>query len=279
MMETILISAGAALGGVIVGSIVQRTAKFLYPYDWMTMVILTAIIVDAILLISGIDPVWYAPFLLGYAVGYMIVGRTRYKMVMDINIPSKTMRMKPWVIYIHGEHLCIQEQSNRALLRRQICGVRHIILSVDGAPVNTDWYSHNKYPLFPVFEKELIVLEDVKVDYYPVKVFWRFHARQYVTRVRVAYGSMASKLELMRSAEVLTEQQEVIVSLANEVSELQSALGPQLMEMAIAIDNTAVSTSPENRMFEVIKNKRNPKKEIIEEVISDGPAESTDPVE
>jgi hypothetical protein len=90
---------------------------------------------------------------------------------------------------------------------------------------------------------------------------------------------MASNLELMRSAEVLTEQQEVIVSLANEVSELQTALGPQLMEMAIAIDNTAVSTSPENRMFEVIKNKRNPKKEIIEEVISDGPAESTDPVE
>lgn len=276
LLETILIASAAALGGVIVGAAIQKTAKFLYPYDWMTLTIVAAIAADTILQVTGIDPVWYPPFLLGYLVGYVIVGRTRYTMVMDINVVSKTMRMRPWVLYMHDDKLCIQEQTNRALLRRQVFGVRHIVVSVDNASINADWFSDSKYPMFPAFEKNLLVLEDLTVDYYPVHVIWRINTRQYVTKIRVAYGSMASKLELMRSASVLTDQQNTIVSLANEVNELQTALGPQLMEMAISIDKKAVSSSPENRMYSMIKkNKRASKAEPVQEVRSDGPPEGT----
>ncbi|MDD4222612.1 MAG: hypothetical protein PHF83_05710, partial [Candidatus Methanomethylophilus sp.] len=208
----------------------------------------------------------------GYLVGYVIVGRTRYTMVMDINVVSKTMRMRPWVLYMHDDKLCIQEQTNRALLRRQVFGVRHIVVSVDNVSISADWFSDSKYPMFPAFEKNLLVLEDLVVDYSTVHVIWRINARQYVTRIRVAYGSMASKLELMRSANVLTDQQNTIVSLANEVNELQTALGPQLMEMAISIDKKAVSTSPENRMYSMIK-KNKQKAEPVQEVNKDGPSE------
>lgn len=253
MFETILITSACALGGVLIGAVIQRTAKFLYPYDWMTITILVAIGIDCVLKLTGFEQIWYVPFLLGYIVGYLIVGRTRYTMVMDISIVSKTMRMYPWVTYLHEGRLCIQEQTNRALLRRQLAGVRHEIVSLDGAAINTDWNSDAKYPMFPKFEKNLLVLEDQNVEYCNVTVFWKIKARQYVTTIRVAYGSTASKLELMESANVLHDQQTTIVELLDEVNKLKTALGPQLMEMAMRINHKAVSKSPENRMYSIIR--------------------------
>lgn len=278
IFETILIASGCALGGVFVGAAIQKTARFLYPYDWMTFAILAFIVVDLILKLTGIEEMWFIPFLLGYFVGYLIVGRTRYTMVMDISIVPKTMRMRAWVVYLHEDKLCMQEQTNRALLRRQICGVRHHIESNNGVAVNADWFSDIKYPMFPKFEKNLLVLEDFHVEFYNVPIIWRFKARQYVTTINIAYGSMASKLELMKSDNVLNYQREEIVRLIEEVNRLQTALGPQLMEMAIRIDQTAVSKSPENRMYDMIRKKTTSKEEKVttQEVKNNGSTESTD---
>ncbi len=278
IFETILISSACALGGVFIGAAVQKTAKFLYPYDWMTITILIAIVIDLIGNFTGFEQIWYVPFLLGYFVGYLIVGRTRYTMVMDISIVSKTMRMYPWVTYQHEGRLCIQEQTNRALLRRQLAGVRHEIVSLDGVAMNTDWTSDSKYPMFPKFEKNLLVLEDQNVGYRLVPIFWKVNARQYVTTIRVAYGSTASKLELMESANVLHDQQTTIVGLLDEVNKLKTALGPQLMEMAMRINHKAVAKSPENRMYNIIRKEATSHENLtpLKEVRTNGNAESTD---
>lgn len=254
MLYTIAVATGCALVGVVAGSIVQRTAKFLYPTDWMSIAVMAAIAADIILELAPWSPVWYAPFMLGFFVGYLLVGRTKYDMAMDVRIDTKSVVMRPWVLYDHDGVTCIQKQKNRDLLRRQVFGVHNELVDQEGAPIQieADWRSDAKYPLFPKFEKSLIVLEDCDDVFRVEHLWWRFGIRIPSTVARLGFASTASKLSLLRSADILEQQQTMIVRLTSEVHRLTTAQGPKLMEMAIRINNRAQQTTPENRMFELM---------------------------
>lgn len=256
LLYTIAVATGCALFGVIVGSAVQRTAKFLYPTDWMSITIAMAIIADMILGLAPWDKMWYIPFIAGFAVGYLLVGRQSYIMVSNINIESKYLVLRPWVLYEHDGAICRQRQNNRDLLRRQFLGIHNVVVDIDsgGGPpqISHDWTSDSKYPLFPRFVKDMLVLEDIKEDSVVVKIWWRIKARVPTTHIQIAFASAASKLELLKSAEVLEDQQSTISRLYDEVHKLRSAQGPKLMEMAIRVNDRATVTSPENRMYSLL---------------------------
>ena len=273
MLYTIAIATGCALIGVIMGSIVQRTARFLYPIDWMSIAIMAGLTIDAILGLAPWEPIWYIPYLLGFWVGYLLVGRTRYVMALDVSIPSKIVVMRPWVLYDHNGVTCIQKQTNRDLLRRQLFGAHNELVDDTGAPIQIepDWHSDSKYPMFPAFEKPLIVLEKCE-EISEVRNLWLgIKIRIPSTVITLGFASSTSKLTLLKSADVLDQQQRMIVQLNGEVHRLMTAQGPKLMEMAIRINNKAQKTTPENRMFELlmtedVKKTKNGAKARLEEM-------------
>lgn len=247
----VAVSTVCALAGVLVGALVQRSAKFLYPTDWMSITLAIAVLADLIFNIAPWEKFWYAPFAAGFAVGYLLVGRQKYIIVANINVASKHLVLRPWVMYDHDGELCRQRQKNRDLIRRQFLGIHNHVLDMDGDPpqISPDWISNAKYPLFPKFVTTMLVLEDLAETEETRKIWWRIKARVPTTYICVAFASSASKLELMRSVDILTDQQDLISRLYGEIHELRSAQGPKLMEMAIRINDKATNTSPENRMY------------------------------
>lgn len=242
------------VAGVFVGSKVQKCARFLYPYDCLTISILTLIAADLVAGISGIQPMWYASLLFGYITGYLVVGRTSYIMVMEMDLAGKHVEQYPLVIWNEGTHTFIQEQTNRALLRRLIFGVKHELYS--NVPLDLDWRVDAKYPMFPLFSRKTVMVEDSRISYTPEHAFWRFSVRRYSTEMVIAYAGMVSKMQLAQDESYLRKLQKQNIDLAAEVDDLRSRQGPMLMEAAIAIDAQIGATSPINRMYNLMNRKK-----------------------
>lgn len=250
----VAISTVCALAGVLVGALIQRSAKFLYPTDWMSLSLTIAILADLIFGFAPWDKFWYAPFAAGFIVGYLLVGRQRYIIVANINVSTKHLILRPWVMYEYNGELCRQKQKNKDLLKRQFLGVHNHVLDMEGDPpqISPDWISNAKYPLFPKFVTTMLVLEDLEESMTIEKIWWKVNAKVTTTHIRVAFASSASKLELLRSVDILTDQQDHISALYGKIHSLQSAQGPKLMELAIRVNDKASNTSPENRMYNLL---------------------------
>ncbi len=267
------------IAGVFIGAQVQKRARFLYPYDAMTLLILAAIAADTVLGITGVEAMWYASFTVGYIAGYLVVGRTSYTMVMEMNLAGKHVDLHPLVIWSEGAHVYIQEQTNRALLRRLLFGVKHELVS--NVPVDTEWRVDSKYPLFPLFSKKTVMAEDIRVSFVMEHQFWRVSVRRYTTEMVIAYAGMVSKAQLSQDQDYLRKLQNQNIDLASEVSELRSRQGPMLMETAIAIEAAVGATSPINRMYNLMTKvpKTKDGKKTVPEEDSDGSIEDAVPLQ
>lgn len=256
-----------ALLGVIVGAKVQKAAKFIFPYDALTLTICGFCLVDCVFELFSFDKFWYLPFLLGYATGYLVVGRTSYLMIQTVSLSEKTMISDPWVMWEEDGRMYTQKQSNVALFRRLFLGVKHEVRT--NAPLDDDWIVTTKIPLFPIISKPTVIAEEVVTSWTPVHVFWKFHTKQYTTEIILAYGGMVSKLQLAQDERYLQKMQQQNTDLVAAVHELRGQQGPMLMEMALRLEQKITSTAPVNRMFDLIS--RNPKKK--KKVEKDGSSE------
>ena len=260
LWEIIALSTVVALVGVVFGAKVQKAVKFIYPFDLITWSLCTICLMDYALYkaIPGpglfpIDKFWYLPLLLGYATGYLVVGRTSYVMVQTISLANKTMTSDPWVIWERDGQIYTQEQSNLALIRRIFFGIRHEIIT--NSPMDEDWTVTVDIPLFPLISKRTVMAEDVVSTWVPVRIFWRFYVKKWTTYITLAYGGMVSKAQLAHDEKFLYEMQKQNTNLVAAVHELRSEQGPMLMEMALKLEQKIVSTAPVNRMFSLIKRK------------------------
>lgn len=260
-------STAIALLGVIVGAKVQKMAKFIFPYDALTLTICGFCIVDWTFNIFPFEKFWYLPFLLGYITGYLVVGRTSYVMIQTTNLSEKVMESNPWVMWEEDGRTYTQKQSNKALLRRLFLGVKHEVRT--NAPLDDDWIVTTKIPLFPIISKPTVIAEEAVTSWTPVHVFWKFHTKQYTTEIILAYGGMVSKLQLAQDERYLQKMQQQNTDLVAAVHELRGQQGPMLMEMALRLEQKITSTAPVNRMFDLIS--RNPKKK--KKVEKDGSSE------
>ena len=250
-VEAIVLSTMVALVGVVVGAKVQRMARFIYPTDVFTITAVAWVLADTAFSVSGLNPFWYLPFLLGYVVGYLIVGRTSYIMVWETELGDKRVTMRPWVVWCEGGCTYLQIQSNRALLRRLVFGVRHDIVST--GPLDADWQVVSKYPLFPVFDRPAVVAENVSTTFELVHAFWRFKVRHYVTEMAIAYGSVVSKIQLAQDEQALTSMQRLNNDLTSEVHELRARQGPMLMQMALDLLQKIDKTKPVNCAYDLVR--------------------------
>lgn len=275
ILTTIGICTAIAMAAVVLGSKVQKAARFIYPVDCMTLTIVTLAIIDAIFHLVVPDGFWYLPFVLGYFVGYLVVGRTAYVMVWETSLANMHVVMYPWVIWEEHGEVYLQEQTNRALLRRLICRVKHSVVS--NVPLTEDWVVDTKYPLFPEFSKYTIIAEEIQVNWEPVHWFWRFNVRRYTSVVDIAYAGTVSKLQLSQDESYLRQLQNQNTSLIHRIHELESQQGPMLMEAALRIDQSVDDTAPVNRMHSLIREGepfRNKKKKKRKEEDNAGEEES-----
>ena len=247
---TIVAATAVALAGVVVGAHVQKAARFIYPVDCLTILIAVLILADALLGAMPWEPFWYLPFGLGYATGYLVVGRTSYVMVWETSLATKRVQMRPWVLWEEHGRTYIQEQTQRALLRRLVCRVRHEVVS--DVPLDSSWVVEAKYPLFPEFVRPTVVVESVDVSWVPEHWFWRFSVRRYTTRVDVAYAGTVSKMQLAQDEAALRVLQGQNTALVSELRDMRSRQGPALMEMALRMEQSIEATSPVNRMYDLL---------------------------
>lgn len=264
-VSTILISTVVAIAAVFIGAKVQRTAKFIYPHDFLTigiaMICIADIVAGSIMdttTASGLDPYWYLPFSIGYVAGYLVVGRTKYVMVWETYLGGKHIAMSPWVIWTEHGSTYLQEQNNRALFRRLFCRVKHEVVA--NAPIDDDWSADLSFPLLPAQHCRVLCAESVAVTWSPVRI-GLIYVRQYVTELTLAYAGTASKMQLAQDEAALEDMQTQNVDLISEIHDLRKQQGPALLEMALRLDQSVEASSPANRMYSLIRNMKKRKTE------------------
>lgn len=146
-LETIVIATIVALIGATMGAGIKTASKFLVPWDLFSLTFYGVLLIDTVFDLSPVEKIWYAPLLVGYWIGF-ILWHIDYIIPIKIDSESKTLRGDPIVVYNteESQKLCIQEQSNRALIRR-LLGVHHE-LGTD-AGINPDWHISVKKPYWP----------------------------------------------------------------------------------------------------------------------------------
>jgi hypothetical protein len=261
----VLVVAGVALLGVVIGGYVQKICKFIFPTDFITISIMTVLMVNVILSFVPVDWFYYIPFVVGYMLGYLIVGRTTYTMVMTMSGP-KAWRVQPFVLYEYDSKMYIQYQENRALADRLIWGIAHKIDCDD--PIDDDCTLSYKRPMFPLFDDRMILLENIYTLKPEMKRGWLFRHNVYTPHFDVAYGSRASKAQLMFDVSTLHDMQLQIIDLLGQVHRLQQETGPRMLEHAMQIDQAAKEMTPANRMLSLAKSIKAAKENIpdVEEV-------------
>jgi len=216
-----LLGAVLAVIGALIGVAIRRTTRFLFPCDFLSILLYVSLImlVFGIRLINHFAEVsiWYpdigaetyASFILGYVTGYCIDGRMNYVLVRRTDTDSKHSHGVPWVTYEMDNKLHLAVQTNRALWRRMAGGIHVPILS--NAPFKADWNESTKYPLFPEFEKPMIMVEswdwvllgpakeDADKKRPPVRMG---------VSVKIAHGSMISVRQLCYERDAVTNANE-----------------------------------------------------------------------
>ena len=123
-----------------------------------------------------------------------------YVMIEKDNLGEKTSVRQAVVLYNPDEEIgqCIQQQSNRALVKRWL-GFHHR-LGAD-AGIAPDWADSTKYPYFPKFRKMIVMIEDSVTEYEDVPIFFGlFKVRTFTTYWRLSNASKCPKMLWKKSA-------------------------------------------------------------------------------
>lgn len=195
---------------------------------------------------------WNIPVLVGYFVGYIVSGRTRYVMIRTFS-GQKISNAKAYVFYEEGERTFIQEQSNRELAKRLLFGIRHEVTGGSGADLNleADWTDIVKYPLFPEFVRRMIYADSV--ERYELDTDRRF-MREYVTYISRANGSLVSRVNLIRDYRAIEHANSQIIELQNKVFRLQQSYNTRLSKYLSQILMSFVSVQPGAHLVRTVKS-------------------------
>ena len=245
-LEILLITASLMAISMVIGAAVQRAVRFIWPIDFITISIVAFAAVQLIgwpsfLLVPGIDPIWWVPVLIGYIIGYIVIGRTRYVMVRRLT-DDKSFDTEPWVLYHIDGKPYIQEQSNKALLKRLVFGIHHPILSP--VSLEPDYEDRTKYPGFPVFHRRMVCVEGWRTYEMMPEAVSRWQLKRYATEVKVAYGSTVSRYELLRSFQALDRVNSRLIEAENEIYALHQSLSVRMADTVAAFLARVYSRAP-----------------------------------
>ena len=194
MIETgFIIGAAIAIFGALVGVKIRRITKFLYPFDFLTgivIIVLVALIISVPLIgmFTGlwegslIDTAGYGSFVIGYLFGYCIDGFRAY-FIIRRRIPKvKNAPGEPCVTYKVDGRWAWAGQTNGYLWERLV-HKNHIFIICKTPFGEADWDEPTKYPLFPIFDRPMMMVDKFGV----VDVVYRSDAGKEKHRPRRAF--------------------------------------------------------------------------------------------
>jgi len=203
-----IIGAFIAIFGALVGVGVRRITHMLYPFEFVTAIVWTAVAALIISLpiigsLSGwwtgspIDAAGYVSFASGYLFGYCIDGFHAYFLLeKEITETKETIR-EPCMRYKVKGRWAWAGQTNWWLWQRLI-KKNHVFFLSETPFGDADWVDNAKYPLFPWFKRPKL-----KVDEYGErKAKWKSdigknkHPQRWVYYIKKAHGSMISISQL-----------------------------------------------------------------------------------
>lgn len=195
ILDIVLIVAIMSVSAIL-GGAVQRKTMFIWPHDVFTLVIVIFVIADVILRICPWDYSIYIPIIVGYFIGYAISSRKRYIHIMMPKMADQEFPFNYIVPYSKGKKWYIQDQNNKALLKRLIFGVEHEIITNVRLEPNFNVIVRMPFYYVPDFK---VLVVDVYRNYDPKIVRKDKHIRclQYTTEIYAAPASLHSKMELL----------------------------------------------------------------------------------
>ena len=185
------------------GGLVQRKTMFVWPHDFVTIILLVFVIADTLLSVVPIiddvtphDPIWYVAVVVGYFAGFIVSARRNYKMLMPISFAMRKIGIYYVVPYKHDNKWYFQDQKNRELLKRWIYGIEHEVET--NCNFDETWEIEIISPFFPLLRWKIIPIDTIYDDQRKVvredKIIkcW-----EYKTHVLVAPPTMASKIDML----------------------------------------------------------------------------------
>ncbi len=265
--EVLMITAALMAAAMVLGAVVQRTVRFIWPTDFVTITIVAFILIQlfrwpVFLVIPGIDSMWWIPIIIGYFIGYIVIGRTKYVMVRRIT-DDKAFETVPWVLYHIDGKPHLQEQTNKALIKRLFFGIHHPILSP--LALEPDYDDKTKYPGFPLFERKMVCVESWHTYEMMDEDKSRFKFKRYATEVKLAYGSAVSKYELLRNLSALDKANSRIVEAENTIHALTQSISVRMADTVASFLAKVYSRAP-GAVFKHAVDRWNSKKEEEENV-------------
>lgn len=267
-LEILLLTASLMAVSMVIGAAVQRAVKFIWPIDAITISIVAFAAIQIIgwpsfLLVPGIDPIWWVPVLTGYIIGYIVIGRTSYIMVRRLT-DDKSFDTEPWVLYTEDGRPYVQEQNNKALIKRLVFGIKHPVLSP--LPLEPDFEDRTKYPGFPVFKRRMVCVEGWRTyELIPEQVS-RWRLKRYATEVKVAAGSAVSRIELVRSFKALDRVNAQLIEAENEIYALQQSLSVRMADTVARFLAKVYSRAPGAVFRDAVERWNSEKKEKKDDV-------------
>ena len=207
----------AVVIGLMLGSFVKKSVLFFVPKDILSIIVYIVVFTDLIWNWTkmGIG-IYYIPFLAGYMVGFFLT-HMAYVEAEVLDLGGKARAKTPYVIYSPNEEVghCIQQQSNKALIKRWL-GYHHR-LGMDG-PLSPDLADSTKYPYFPMFRKQILCIEDASTEYHdePFLFGW-FNMRVYTTYWRLSNVCKFPKAQWIASSATIIWARDLIQRLTADL--------------------------------------------------------------
>lgn len=246
-LESLIITASLMTVSMFLGAIVQRAVKFIWPTDIVTIILAAFMLIQLLgmpskLVIAGIESIWWIPVIIGYIVGYIVIGRAQYVMIRRIT-DDKSFETVPWVIYHIDGKPYRQEQKNRALLKRLLFGIHHEILCPH--PIDPNYDDKTKYPGFPTFNRKMVCTESYETyEIMPKKPKRRIYLKRHATKVTLAYGSAVSKYELHRNVSALEKANSNLIEAENKIHALNQSVSVRMADTVAAFLAKVYSRAP-----------------------------------
>ena len=221
-IQVLLCSLVAAVIGIVLGAFVKRIVLFFVPVDVISIFVFLFVFTDIVWNWThfGIG-IYYLPFVAGYFLGFFIA-HISYVEAEVLDLGGKARSGRPYVIYSPNEEVghCIQQQSNKALIKRWL-GYHHR-LGMDG-PLSPDLADSRKYPYFPLFRKQILSIEDSTTEYHDEPFFFGlFQVRVYTTYWRLSNVCKFPKGQWINSSATIIWARDLIQRLtADLVNERQ----------------------------------------------------------
>lgn len=246
--------------GILVGVLIRRVTKFIYPTDFLTYIVCISVTVVTILIpmfgllsfqLTGIFSVSY---IIGYMTGYCIDGFRAYVIVRKHIAANKLSVGKAWVLYKVDGRTAIALQTNYELWQRLVRkNHRFILCSVPfGEP---DWTEETKFPLFPKFVRKMIMVD----SYAMVKVSWSIdigvekHPQRMSMLVKKVHGSMVSIDELCFEEEAVAAANAATAEAQEKYTKLVHFVKAGLPRMFANFLADSFDKAPAMSFFEVTK--------------------------